>query len=105
MVRDRADRSRPGQKSILVVVPAVVVEIADEAELARVAFPNQVLPKNIRDVDLLIARIELVQVRIGVLLAHVEGGEIVLPAIVVVIAEKADAEIGVVKNKTAKVAD
>ena len=35
---------------------------------------------------------------------HVERGEIVLPAVVVVVAEDPDAEVGVVKNETAEVA-
>ena len=46
----------------------------------------------------------MVQVGVGVLLAHVETGEVVLQAVVVVVAEKADAEIGVVENEPAKIA-
>src|SRR2546423_11095976 len=104
MVGHGADRRRPRDEPVFIVMPAVIVEIADEGELAGVTFPNQVLPKNIRDINLLLARIELIEVGISVLLAHVERGEIVLPAIVVVIPENPDAEICVVKNKTAKIA-
>ena len=50
------------------------------------------------------ARIEFVQVRIGVLLAHIERGEIVLPAIVVVVPENPDAEVRVVEDEAAEIA-
>src|SRR2546421_5715077 len=103
MIDDGADRRWPGDESVLVVVPAVVVEVADEGELAGVTFPNQILPENIRDIDLLLARIELVQVGISILLAHIERGEIVLPAVIIVVPKNSDAEIGVVENKSAEV--
>ena len=35
---------------------------------------------------------------------HFEGSDVVLPAVVVVVAENADAEIGVVENEAAKIA-
>ena len=35
---------------------------------------------------------------------HVEGGDVVLPAVVVVVAENARAEIGVVEDEPAKIA-
>src|SRR5207302_9205546 len=104
MIDDGADRRRPGDESVLVVMPAVVVEVANKRELTGVTFPNQILPENIGDIDLLLARIELVQVRISILLAHVERGQIVLPAVVVVVPENPDAEVGVVENETAKIA-
>ena len=104
VIGDRADRRRPRDETILVVVPARIVEIGQETQLAGVAFPNQILPKNIRDQNLLVAPTELIQVRVGVLLEHVEGGEVVLPAVVVVVAEDADAEVGVVENEAAKIA-
>src|SRR6266404_3058236 len=102
MIGHGADRRRPGDEPVFVVMPAVVVEVADERELPGVAFPNQVLPENIRDVDLLLARVEFVEIGIRVLLAHVERGEIVLPAIVVVVPENPDAEIRIVENESAK---
>src|SRR4051812_1493060 len=101
MIRDGANRPRAGDESVFVVMPAVVIEVAEERELAGVTFPDQILPEHIRDVDLLFPRIEFIQVRIRVLLAHIERGEIVLPAIVVVIPEDPNAEIGVVKNESA----
>src|ERR1700739_3223201 len=105
MIGDSADRRGPRDESVFIVMPAVVVEVADKRELAGVTFPNQVLPKDVRDVNLLRSRFELVQVRIRIFLAHVEGGEIVLPTIVVVVPENADAEVRVVENETAKIAN
>ena len=75
-----------------------------KAQLGRVTFREKILAENIGDQDLLIACVELVQIRVGVFLEHVEGGEIVLPAVVVVVAEDARAEIGVVENEAAKIA-
>src|SRR5205085_12171927 len=72
--------------------------------LRRVALPNKILLKNVRDKDLLIARVEFIQIGIGVLLAHVEPDHVVLPEIVVVVAEDADAEIRVVENEAAEIA-
>ena len=77
----------------LVEVPLTAVEVRVKAELCRVAFPNKILLEDIRDKDLLIARVEFIQVGIGVLLAHVEPDHVVLPEIVVVVAEDADAEV------------
>ena len=91
-------------ESVLIVMATRAIEIREKAELGRVALGEKILPKNIRDQHLLIARIKLVQVRVGIFLEHLEGGEIVLPAIVVVIAKDAGAEIGVVKDETAKIA-
>ena len=85
-------------------MPAVVVEVGHETEFAGVTFPNQILPENVRDINLLVAPAELVQVGISVLLQHVEGGDVVLPAVVVVVAENARAQIGVVENETAEIA-
>ncbi len=55
--------------------------------------------------NLLIAPVELIEVRVGILLEHVERGDVVLPEIVVVVAENADAEIGVVENESAEIAN
>src|SRR5712671_1928926 len=104
MIDDGADRRRPGDESVFVVMPAVVVEVANKREFASVTFPNQILPEHIRDVDLLFARIELIQIGIRVLLAHIERGQIVLPSVVIVVSKNPDTEIGIVENETAKIA-
>src|SRR5205085_7635558 len=53
MIGHGADRRRPGDKSVLVVMATIVIEVADEGEFAGVAFPDQVLPENVCDIDLL----------------------------------------------------
>src|ERR1700751_956160 len=98
MVGHGPDGCGPGEESVLVVVATVVVEVAEERKLTRITLPDQVLTENVCDVDLLRARLEFIQVRVGVLLAHVERGEVVLPAVVVVVAENADAEVRVVED-------
>src|ERR1700737_3982563 len=105
MVSHRADRCRPRDEAVLVIMAAVVVEIADKRQLARKTFPNQILPEKVRDKNLLAASfIDRVQIRVGIFLAHIEGGDVVLPAVIVVVTEKANAEIGIVENETAEIA-
>ena len=58
MILHLADRRRPGDETILIVMTTRAVEIREEAELRGVTFEEEILPKNIRDLDLLIARIE-----------------------------------------------
>src|ERR1700730_10411993 len=104
MVADRADRCGACNKTVLVVMTAVVVEVGEETQLTGVPFPDQILAKNIRDINLLLASAELVEIGIGILLQHVERGDVVLPPIIVVVAENSDAKVGVVKNEPAEVA-
>src|SRR5205814_889762 len=104
MIDHGAEQVRSSKKTIFVVMPAVIVEVADKRQLAGITFPNQVLAENIRDVDLLFAWIEFVEIGISILLPHIERGQIVLPAIVVVVPENPDAEIRVVENESAEVA-
>ena len=104
MIGDRADWRGPRDETVFVVMAAIVVEVSQETELAGVTFPNQILSENVRDVNLLLAPAELVEVRVSVFLEHVEGGDVVLPAVVVVIAENTNAQVGVVENETAEIA-
>ena len=60
MIGDRANRRGPRDKAIFVIVPAGVVEICQEAQFAGVPFPNQILPENIGQVDLLLAPAKLI---------------------------------------------
>ena len=91
-------------KSVLVVVPLAAIEVGVKAQLRGVALGEKILAENIRDEDLLIAPVELVQIGVSVLFEHVESGHVVLPEIIVVVAEDADAEIRVVENEAAKIA-
>src|SRR4051794_5800794 len=104
MISDRADRRGACDESILVVMPAVIIEVGQKTELAGVTLPEQVLAKNVGHVNLLVAPFKLVEVGVGILLQHVERGDVVLPAIVVVVAEDSNAKVGVVENKSAEIA-
>ena len=104
VIGNRANRRGPRNKAVFVVVPAGVIEIGQESQLAGITFPNQILPENVGDQNLLITPAKLIEVRVSVLLEHVEGGDIVLPAVVVVVAENADPQVGVVENEAAEIA-
>ena len=98
------ERGGADEVAIAVVVRAAVVEVRVEAGLRGVAVPEGVLSIDVRDDHALVARVKGVQVGVGVLLAQVEGGEVVLKLVVVVVAEDACAEVHVVEDEAAKVA-
>src|SRR4030081_103015 len=99
MIAHIANRRRSRDETILVVMPAGIVEVGNEIELAGVTFSNQVLPINVGGQDLLFAPlIDRVQIGIRILLQHVEGSDVPLPFIVVVVAENAPSQICVFKN-------
>src|SRR5258705_8594664 len=104
MVGDCADRRGPRNETILVVMSAGVVEISQESKFPSVTFPNQILSESVGYVNLLFAPTELIQVGVGVLLEHIEGSDVVLPAVIVVIAKDADAEVSIVENEAAEIA-
>jgi len=104
MILHFPDRFWPNDETVLIVMAIRAIKIGVKTEFRSVALGEKILPKNIRDQNLLIARIEPIQVRVSILLAHVEGDEVVLPAVVVVVAEDARAEVGVIENEAAKIA-
>ena len=52
----------------------------------------------------MVTPVEFIQVGVGVLLEHAKGGNVVLPPVVVVIAENANAEVCVIKNEAPEIA-
>src|SRR5205823_6259879 len=100
-----ADRLRADEEPVLVVLDAAVVEVRVEADLGRVAGEKEVLPEQVRDEDLLVAEVERVQPAVRVLLDLVEEREVVLPAVVVPVAEQAYARLVVTEQKPLEVAD
>src|SRR5688572_26964671 len=104
VVANRPEQLWPREKSIFVVVRAAVVEVRVEAQLRGVSLPDEVLAKHIGDDHFLMSRLEGVQIGIGVLLAHVEDGEIVLHPIVIEVAKEPERQVGVRENKSAKIA-
>ena len=101
----RAEGRGPGQEAVLFVVRAAFIHIHVKAKLRGVALPNEVLAEDIRDQDVLMPRVERVQVRVSVLFAHVEKREVVLHAVVTGVAKEARAEIGVGENEAAEIRD
>ena len=104
MVGNGTNRRGARYEAIFVVVTASTVEIGQERELPSVALPDQVLPENIGQVDLLVTPIELIQVGVSILFQHVEGRDVILPAVVVVVAENPGAKVCVIKNEAAEIA-
>ena len=103
--RTRCERCGPRDVSIAVVMRDALVEILMKAQLRRVTGRQEILAIQVRDEHALVAGREPVQLRIGVLLAHVEDRRVVLKAIVVEVAEEARAQVHVVENKPAEIAD
>ena len=103
MVPDIADRRRPGNETVLVVMPAGAVEIGVETQLCRVTLGEEILAENIRNQDLLIARVKLVEIGVGIFLQHLERRQVVLPAIVIVVPKNSLAEVGIVEDESTKV--
>src|SRR5947209_513475 len=88
---------------VAVVMRASVIEVGVKTPLRGIARPQEVLPIEVANEHLLIALIKRVQLGVGIFLAQVEQGEVVLKAIVSPIAEESRAEVDVVEDKTAKV--
>src|SRR4051812_25687522 len=84
-----SNRGRPGDISGAVVVSAAVIEAAVQAPLCCVARPEKILPVKVGDEHLLSAFVKRVQLRISVLLAQIEGGQVVLESVVTPIAKEA----------------
>src|SRR6478672_539616 len=103
MLTNGADGSGADDVAIAIIMSAAVVEVSVKAPLRGVSFPQKVLPIKVGNDDLLVAGIERVQLGVGIFLAHVESGEIVLETVVIPIAESADAEVHVIEEKAAKI--
>src|SRR5215475_1216592 len=82
--------------SILVVV---------KTELRRVALPLRVLPEKVGDEDRLVSEMWRVQLAICVFFQQLKPGNVELIAVVSLIAEKPDSQIGVAEDEAAEIAD
>src|SRR5215216_604565 len=98
-----AYQRRSHQKTVAIEFHAASIVVVMKASLDRVAFANEILPENVCDVNILVARVEAIQTAVRVLLEHREVSGVELIAIVVESAKHARAEIVVGKNKSAKV--
>src|ERR1041385_3290464 len=102
---DVANRRGPHQKAVAIEFHAASIVVVMKAALDRIALANEILSKNVGDVNVLMARVEAIEATVRVLLQHREVGAIELVAIVVKRAKHARAEIVVGKNKAAEVGD
>ena len=100
---DVPNRRRSHQKSVAIKFDAAAIVVVMKTSLDRVALANEVLAKDVGDVNVLMARVEAIQTAIRVLLEHREIRGIELLSIVIESAKHARAEIVVGKNKPAEV--
>src|SRR5215813_3494032 len=73
---------RPDKKAIVIELETRSVIVEMQAALNCVSLANEILAKEIRDVDVLMTRVESVEAAVRVLLQHGEEGCIVLVMIV-----------------------
>src|SRR3989442_3901262 len=100
-----ADQSRPHQKSVAIEFAAVPIVVVKRARLNRVTLLDEVLAKNIRNVNILLPPIESIQTAVRVLLELREVSRVELISIIVERTEYARAEIVVRKYEAAKIGD
>src|SRR3954464_5095029 len=77
---DDADRRRPHQESVRVVVQFAVVAIGVKAERLRVSGRQEILDVDVPDVDLRAAAMRLVEAAVGIFFEQVERGRVELDA-------------------------
>src|SRR5678815_4938146 len=82
-----ADQRRSHQKTVAIEFNAAAIVVVVKTSLNRVVLANKILPKDVRDVNVLVACVKAVQAAVGVFLEHREVGGIELVTIVVERAE------------------
>src|SRR6185369_4465950 len=98
-----ADRCRPHQKTVAIKLDRASIVVVMKTSLNRVTLANEVLLENIRDVDVLMARVETVQTAVRVFLEHRKVSDVELVTIVIESTKHARAEVVIGKDKAAKV--
>src|ERR1043166_3194174 len=97
------NQRRPHEETVAIVFDTRAVVVVMQAALDRVALANEVLTKEICDVDVLMPGVKPVQAAVGIFLEHREEGAVVLVEIVVQRSKEARAQIIVGKNKAPKI--
>ena len=92
------------QEAVFVDQEAGLIVIVERAEIQRVALGEEIAPVEIGCVDLLAARLPVVEAAVGVLLQQVEVRQIVLEDVVVKVAEEARAGLFVAEDEAAEIA-
>jgi hypothetical protein len=100
-----ADNGGADLKTVAVKLARGAVVVKQKADLRRVAFAQEILPENVADVDVLMARVETVQAAVGVLLQLGKIGGVELILIVGEAAEETRAEVVVGVDEAAKIRD
>src|SRR2546421_3828552 len=97
------DQRWTDQESVPIIMDAAPVIVIESARLDRVTLANEVLAKNIRNVNILMARVEAIQAAIRILLQHREVNSIKLDSIIISGAKHPKPEIVIGKNEAPKV--
>src|ERR1044071_5585941 len=93
------------QKAISIELDAAPIIVVVKTPLNRVALADEILPKDVGDVDVLMPRVETIETAVGILLQHREVRAVELVAIVIKRTEDARAEVVIGKDEAAKVGD
>src|SRR2546425_4415160 len=103
MLANVTNQRRTNQESVSIIMDAAPVIVIEGACLDRITLVDEVLAKNIPDVNILMPRVEAIQAAIRVLLQHREVNSIKLDSIVVAGAKHPKTEIVIGKNEAPKV--
>src|SRR3546814_583608 len=103
-----AEQRGAHRKAVVVDLDIIffAVDVPRRADLAGQSDEGEILAIEVGGQDEIVARGlgDVVEPAVGVLFQPPESGEIILKAVVVAIAEQADAELAVVEQETAKIA-
>ena len=98
-----ANQSRPHQKSVAIEFAAAAIVVVERARLNRVTLLEEILPKNIRDVNILLPPIETIQAAVRVFLQLRKISRIELITVVAERSKQSRAQVVVGKNKATKI--
>src|SRR5437016_11308555 len=88
-----ANQRGPHEKTITIEFAAASIVVIESAGLNRVTLPDKILPKDIRDVNILMPPIEAIQTTVCVFLKLCKIGRIVLITIIIKRSEDSSAQI------------
>src|SRR5208337_1260172 len=98
------DRSRTHQETVGVKVNRGIVLVGKKAEFRGVALGKKVLNVNVGNLYLLFTRLEGIETAVGVLLQHVEVGEVVVDAVRTQVPEYSHSRLLIREDEAAEVA-
>src|SRR5262249_36315284 len=98
-----ADQRRAYQESVAIKFDAASIIIEMKAALDCVTLGEEILPKNICNVNVLVPSVEAIETTVRVLLKHGEVSSVVLHAIVIKRAEYASTKIVVGEDEPTEI--